>query len=211
MTRATSCAVLALSVAVCAPDARACHNGVELRVVPLTRTVSEAATALADDHPERAVTLAGRAIRRIRGERPNARNRHLMNRAKRILALAAVRLDGGVDTEHLVVAAGARPEDRQAALRWALGVLEHAFAGDGGPAATAAYAEALARFASQRARARTLLAGLAARDLMPDASGYRALAALEEGAARERALAGCRARAGARAARVCQVPAAGEG
>ena len=138
--------MLALSVAVCAPDARACHNGVELRVVPLTRVVAEAATALADEHPERAVALASRAIRRIRGERQSERNRHLMNRAKRVLALAVVRLGGGVDTEHFTIRPDARAEDRQAALRWALGVLEHAFAADGGPAATAAYAEALARF-----------------------------------------------------------------
>lgn len=57
-----------------------------------------------------------------------------------------------------------------------------------------------------------LLRGLSAGDVMPDAHGYRVLAGLEDDAAdRERALAACRQRAGARAAAICAAPAPGDG
>lgn len=212
MTRHWAALAVALSVAVCAADAAACHNGVEIRVVPTTQIVAQASQALARDQPERAVTFAGRAIQRIQRERRSPRNRLLMNRAKRVLAVATVRLDGGVDTERFVVARAMDATARREALRWAAGILEHGFTEDGGPVATAHYAEALARFASQRARARMLLRQLVSADVMPDAHGYRVLAGLEDaGDARERALSACRARAGGRAAALCALPAPGDG
>ncbi len=214
MTKHWAGAAVALGVAIsCAADAAACHNGVEIRVVPVTQIVSQSAQALASGQPERAVTLAGRAIRRIRNESRSARNRMLMNRAKRVLAVATVRLEGAVDTERFVVARSMDAAARQEALRWSVGILEHGFGEEPGPVSTARYAEALARFESQRSRARALLAQLAAADVMPDAYGYRVLAELEatDAAARARALTACRARAGARAARLCVVPGPGDG
>lgn len=212
MTKHWAALAVALSVVVCAADAAACHNGVEIRVVPVTQLVAQASQALEREQPERAVTLAGRAIRRIRSQRRSTRNRLLMNRGKRILAVATLRLDGAVDTERFAVARSMDATARREALRWALGILEYGFSEDRGPVSTAHYAEALARFESQRARARMLLRQLADADVMPDARGYRVLASLEDdAAAREVALAACRARAGRRAATLCALPAPGDG
>lgn len=211
MTRHWAALAVALSVVV-RGDAAACHNGVEIRVVPVTQIVARAAQALAQEQPERAVTLAGNAIGRIRRQGRSTRNRLLMNRSKQILAVATLRLDGAVDTEHFVVARSMDAAARRESLRWALGILEYGFSEDGGPVATAHYAEALARFESQRSRALMLLRRLASGDVMPDAHGYRTLAALEDDeAARERALAACRARAGRRAATLCVLPTPGDG
>jgi len=197
-------ALAALGLAVGASDAVACHNGVEIRVVPLTRLVAQASQALTDDQPERAVTLAGRSIRRLRTQRSTSRSRMLMERSKAVLATATVRLDGAVDREEFRVARNLSTEEREAAVRWAVGILEHAFSG-GGSLATARYAEALARFPAQHRRARSLLQQLHQNDVIPDAYAYNALAELSEDAEHRReALELCRRRAGTHARSICR-------
>ncbi len=204
--------LVVLSAFVFSTDASACHNGVEIRVVPLTRLVSRASRALARDRPAEAVAVAGRAMRRIRSRGRSRRSRRLMNRAKRILALATVRLDGAVDTEHYRMARSRSPAQREESLRWALGILEHAYSEDSGPVATAHYAEALSLFAGQRTRARTLLQHLHGSDVMPNARAYRVLAEVsDDPSARAEALEACRARAGARARSLCVVAPPGDG
>jgi len=197
-------ALAALGVVVCVADASACHNGVEIHMVPLTRLVSDSANALTAGHDERAVRLAGRAIRRIRSQRSSTRGRLLMERSKSVLAIATVRLDGAVDRETLQVARARSAEERNDALRWAVGILEHGYSRGGGALATARYAEALARFPSQRGRAYRLLRQLHTADVVPDAQSYGVLAQLSEDAEqRAEALALCRARAGSRSAALC--------
>jgi len=197
---------LVLGLGIFSGPAAACHNGVERRVVPLTRLVARAARAISRERPTEAVSLAGRAIRRIRSQRRSRRSRLLMNRSKRILALATVRLDGAVDSERFIVRASMDATAREASLRWAVGILEYAFSEDGGPVATARYAEALAHFPAQRVRARSLLRRLHASDTMPGAGGYRVLAEVcDDETDRAEALALCRERAGARAPSLCVV------
>ncbi|HHH31088.1 MAG TPA: hypothetical protein ENK57_22455 [Polyangiaceae bacterium] len=204
-------AILLSAITLGAPEASACHNGVE-RAVPITRLVSRAADALSRHRPARAARLASRAIRRLRSGRRGARRRLLLGRSKQVLALATLRLDGAVNYERGVVVPSMNATARRRALRWALGILEYGYSSDQGPISTARYAEGLAHFPSQRARARTLLSRLHRADVMPDAYAYRALAAVsDDPAERAEALRACRRRAGARAGSVCTVTEPGDG
>lgn len=153
-------------------------------------------------------------------ERSRRRVAELSERAKRLLAIAAVRLDGATTFEpphapalnrlvavNRTVLRAPTDEQRQAGLRWALGVLEAARTAQADdPIATAHFAEALGALPERRAEGIRLLSDLAARDLVPDAWAYRALANMMNAAAdpgRDQAVQRCRDRAGRQARRIC--------
>lgn len=176
----------------------------------------EAAEGLTDFGFEEGGGVPGAAMQ----ERSRRRVADLSARAKRVLAIAMVRLDGattfepphGAQLDRLIavnrtVLRAPTDAQRQESLAWAVAALEEAHrAAADDPIATAHLGEALGKIAARRAEGITLLRDLAARDLMPDAWGYRALANLLNDAAdagRDDAAQKCRDRAGRQARRIC--------
>jgi hypothetical protein len=104
------------------------------------------------------------------------RGRPLVARAQRILALAVVRTDGLLPVEAF---AASTSEERRRNLEWAVSVLREVNeVTPNNPVLETALAEALSRLPEHQAEAFGLLGGLAEKNVLPTAQGYRALAAL---------------------------------
>jgi predicted Zn-dependent protease len=188
-------------------DASACENEVERRVNPNVARLLVAERQLRQGQDGAAFRSAAGVLRRLRAARAGT---ELRIRAERIAAVATVRLDGAVDLERAAPARSIEDARRQENLWWARGVLGRLARRSDDPELRALYAQALARFDSQRDEARQILEELARRDLMPDAWGYRTLAELRaragESQARDEALARCTAMAGPLGRRICSPP-----
>ena len=135
----------------------------------------------------------------------------LADRALRIVALAAVRSDGGLSTGSFTSKSAA---DRAANLEWSVEVLRGLDARRANnPTYQTDLGEALARVPAHREEAAKLLGDLADRDLLTSAEGYAALARLraESGdqGARDALVKRCEVMTKTPA--VCRVPAATSG
>ena len=221
--------------------ASACGNAMVLSGDETAQTLSQAERQLAAGRADRAFVSALTVFWSLEeavgltedgydesGDRPseraeqrsNRRKAALSARAKLVMAVAMVRLNGATTFEphhaprvsrlravrHALLSSPTDAE-RQASLTWALTALTDMQPADGDdPVQMAHYAEALARFPDHRAQALQLLHDLATRDLMPDAWAYRTLAELLRGTddtASAEAAAHCRERAGRHASRIC--------
>lgn len=177
--------VLALSLALAGivvglPNhADACGNTVR-RVVDRTQEyVQRAELLLAKGQYKKAVST----IRDAFGDKAVAAhdggpNLLLHRRAQRILALAVVRSGGAVTIGMNL--GGASNSRKDAALAWAVLALRLQLGEQPAPGQTAELAEALAKQASGRDEAYTLLKGLGDGDLMPGAEGWALLAELSK-------------------------------
>lgn len=176
----------------------------EVRIDPRIRGVDGAEDALDDGHVLAAAGSIVRMIPHIRTLSPTRTK--LVQRAHRVLALAAARYGGALPIEREVPAyaqgtwIGKTDADRKANLAWAVKTLrEVAKARNDDPAARTELAEALAKQDDTRDEARRVLEELAAKDLITSADGYATLATLREQAGdtagRRAALERCRAMA----------------
>ncbi len=205
-----------VSIALSSP-ALACENAVLVELSQVMRRLDHAETELHAARTREALRDArwvigvteGRAVGYeldLTTPAEQARARRLGGHARTLLALAVVRRDGRVDRRRWQPTSRIPETTRRANLDWALEILERA-ARSRDPVARARYAEALARYEARRAEARTILAEIAAADVMPDAWGYRVLAELSDrtgdAAARDQAISRCQARAGADQQVVC--------
>ncbi len=146
--------------------------------------------------------------RELRSGSRDATTVRVHDRAKRVIAIAVVRLDGraplGARETRRTIARGREMR----ALRWALGHLRAVARADPNDLrAQVHYAEALARIPEHRDEARRLLGRLAAQDLMADPHGYAALVLVtdpqDDRAGWERAVARCQQMAGEHVAAIC--------
>lgn len=176
--RTTALSLLALISLAAAPrPADACENIIVREVDPAVKSVRRAEALLVKGEHRAAAqevlaTFPG-ALRTDRQERKPA----LLQRARRILALAIVRSGGAVRLGPSL--SGKTAQQRATALAWATLVLRLHHARTGDIAVRAELAEALAATPAGRPEARELLADLGAGDLLPTARAWALLAALE--------------------------------
>jgi hypothetical protein len=167
------CAALMVSgfVAGAPAPSEACVNEVELSTDQRAELLARAESDLARGRLASALENATEAGRELRGQDDDEAG--LVSRAERVRAIAVVRLDGPVDATHTRVRRSIDQETRRQNLAWAARVLGPR---NELPADRARYAEALSRIDARAEEAVQILEDLAARDLMPDAWAYRALA-----------------------------------
>ncbi|WP_272428944.1 tetratricopeptide repeat protein [Polyangium jinanense] len=131
----------------------------------------------------------------------------MLQRAQRTLAVALVRADGGIDLDPTW--RGKTPEQRQKNVAWAVAALERLREQrKNDPAVDTDLGEALAKVSGRKDEARSLLQGLADRDLMATPQGYATLGRLQNEAgnttARDAAVQRCNTMA--KDSSICQVP-----
>lgn len=188
----------------------ACWHVVEFSRDDAVATVARAERMLAEGRANRAYRAARRARRQLeRDMRTHGRDaptEAVVARARRITALAAVRLDGNTPVSYRTARRHVMRGRAERSIRWASQRLrERAEARPEDLRAQMHYAEALARLPDGRDEARRILGQLAERDLMPDAHGYAALLRVSApGTERwNRALTRCQQMAPDNASRIC--------
>ncbi len=156
-------------------------------VDPRIEGVDRAEKKLEDGHVLAAAGSVIRMIPHIKTLSPTRTT--LIQRAHRVLALAAARYDGalpvGAEVPDYVQGTwlGKTAEDRKTNLDWAVKTLrEVAKAKKDDPASRTELAEALAKVDSSKTEARQILEELAQKDLITSADGYATLAALRDSA-----------------------------
>lgn len=202
---------LALALALGSPSpSEACLHVVEFSKDDAVAEVARADRLLARGRPDTAYRAARRARRRLerhlREEGRDPAVAALVERARTITAVAVVRLDGHTPISRRTARRHVLHGRAQRSLSWALEHLRaRAEADRGDLRAQVRYAEALARFDARRDEALSILAGLAERDLMPDAYGYNALLRLLDHGSDDwrRAMRRCRRMAVDEADRIC--------
>ncbi|MBW2462889.1 MAG: hypothetical protein JRH11_14650 [Deltaproteobacteria bacterium] len=171
----------ALSLALSAPmPTAACMHVIEFTKEDAVRTVARAERSLIRGDAVVAYRASRRARhefeRSVRDEGPSRQTESLIARARRITAVAVVRLDGWTpitrrDARRTIV----RGREVRS-LAWAAGQLRtYAEENPSDLRARSFLGEALARIPVHHDEAREILLSLADRDLMPDAHGYAAL------------------------------------
>lgn len=182
-------------------------------VDPRIEGVETAEKKLEDGHVLASAGMVIRMIPHIKTLSPTRTT--LIQRAHRVLALAAVRYDGalpvGAEVPDYVQGTwlGKTAEDRKTNLDWAVKSLrEIAKAKKDDPASRTELAEALAKLDDSKAEARQILEDLAQKDLITSADGYATLATLREGAGdqegRRAALERCKTMAHPSQAGICE-------
>jgi hypothetical protein len=197
--------VLPVAVAAVPSGASACLSSVYRETDSTTQLVAQAETALAEGRFARAEAKALKAFPALKIVKPGAVP--LADRALRILALASVRTDGGIDVGGFK---GKSSDDRAANLEWSVDTLRGLNAKRvNNPTLQTDLGEALAKVPAHREEARKILGELAAKDLLTSAEGYAALARLRaeggDGTGRDEAVKRCEAMSKTPAA--CAVPA----
>lgn len=183
-----------------------------IRVDPRIHGVARAEKALNEGRTATAGASVVRMIPHIRSL--DGTKTPLIARAERVLALAIVRNEGGLPSEHEIpreVQAtwlGKNAEERAANLSWAVSVLERqSDKKQDDPALLTDLGEAMAEVDGQRDAAREILEKLAKRDLVATPEGYRSLAELRRRAGDAQgetaALERCKALSGEGAAKTC--------
>lgn len=162
-----------------ARPAGACENGVEIVVDEYTPKIARAEKALADGKSVLAAVGVLQVFPLIKTAKVT--QSPLTGRAMRIMALAAVRLDGALTAGKRW--RGTTPEEKAANLSWAIETLRalaklHA----NKPSVETDLGEALSKVAEHKEEALKILGKLAAKDLITSAHGYAALARLREAA-----------------------------
>ncbi|MFK7991624.1 MAG: hypothetical protein AB8I08_36745 [Sandaracinaceae bacterium] len=188
----------------------ACMHIVEFSKDDAVAAVAQADRMLSEGRATRAYQAARRARRRLeRHMRANGRDaatEAVVARARRITALAAVRLDGYTPVSARTARRHVLRGRAERSLRWARERLRtRAEARPEDLRAQMHYAEALARLPDGRAEAAQILGRLAERDLMPDAHGYAALLRVSAPGSQSwnRALTRCQQMAPDDASRIC--------
>ncbi|AUX26377.1 hypothetical protein SOCEGT47_069380 [Sorangium cellulosum] len=203
--RVSLCLALASSVFVASGDASAC-GGVEVMPAIDHRVmgVARAEQALRDG---RLAAAAGSVIRMFPEIRRISHGQDpLLNRAFRVLAVAAARAEGalgvGAEVPRALLGAwgGTSAEDRRANIDWSIRTLQRLNEQrKNDPALQGDLGEALARAPERRGEALRLLGGLAERDLLASPEAYAALARLRalsgDGAGHDAAASRCEAMA----------------
>ncbi|MEM6790695.1 MAG: hypothetical protein AAF715_24465 [Myxococcota bacterium] len=166
---------IGVAMAMPAPPAKACLNGVDRRLNEAVARVSAAEDDVSEGRPRLAAQRVLNVYPHLRRQRPEV-NR-VADRALRVMALAVVRTRGTVDGGRRFP--GDTPELRDHNIVWAQRILRgFARRAPKDAAAQTGYAEALALRPERQAEALRLLTRLSTRDLVSSAHGYAALAEL---------------------------------
>jgi len=172
--------------------------------------ISSAEKALGQGRYEAAATSVFQIFPKLRSTKVGAGP--LSDRALRILALAAVRVDGGLTVGKGVTwpMAGVTPEQKEGNLVFAIDTLRKLNEKRANsPSFQTDLAEALGKVPRYRAESYAILTQLAKKDLVASAEGYATLArlheALGEGAPRDAAVKRCEGMT--KTPKACQVPA----
>jgi hypothetical protein len=197
LTRGALAAALALPLVTFADrPARACGSSVRYVGDRHAPRIAAAEKALREGQHALAVAGVLEMFPDIRERTPNGASR--LNRALRVMALAAVRSGGAITAG--AAWRGGTAEERSANLAWATATLRAlSDLRKDDPAAQTDLAEALAKDKPRRAEARSILEALAHKDLITSPQAYRALAELRGAAGdlagRDAALKRCEAMA----------------
>lgn len=201
--------LLPFGIAGAPAPAEACGTGV-FRVVDHTaEAVSSAEQTLSQGRVADAATGVFKTFPKLMTAKPG--EAPLTDRALRILALATVRSDGGlnVKTGGSWKMAGATPEQKEGNLLFAIDTLRKLNEKRANsPSFQTDLAEALGKVPRFKAEAYTILTQLAKKDLVASAEGYATLArlheAMGEGAPRDAAVKRCEGMT--KTPKACQVP-----
>ena len=196
------------------PDVSACGNEVYFSVNRMTRTIVRAERALRQGRLTTAIRLSLSSLSTMDEGEPGNPDTHephtskriqkkakrLYKRVKRVAAIAIVRRDGRVSLRYKTAVRRIKPKKRLRNLKFALMILKKELeAKPKDPLVQSRFAEALGRFPKRREEGRKILKGLAAKDLLPDAWAYRALAEMNhlagDTAGRDAAISQCETRA----------------
>lgn len=154
--------------------APACGNAVSFEEERVNLVLA-ADRSLREGRPKASAELLLRQYPSLEAVQPKEK---LVQRARRIVALAVVRTDGLLPVPAF---AATTNEERRANLEWAVQVMRKAHADDPkNPIVQAALAEALATLPEHLQEAFDILDRLARRDVLPSARGYHALAHLRQ-------------------------------
>ena len=204
---------LLAALALCMPtSSEACIHVVAFTKDDAVAAVARADRLLAQGRPATAYNVSRRARHRLeqhlRQSPRDAVTRALVERARRITALAVVRLDGNSPISARAARRGVVRGRQARSLGWALEQLrERAEAYPDDVRTRVHYAEALARTEGRRDEARAILVRLAEQDLMPDPHGYATLVRLTNPVTHrerwEHALTRCQQMASSRAEHIC--------
>jgi hypothetical protein len=200
--------LLPAAVAAAPGDASACGTAVYRVVDDNAQLVSQAEQSLGDGKYGKAAQKAVEAFPALKIVKPGSLP--LADRALRILALAAVRSDGGLTVGTMK---GKTAAERASNLEWSIDVLRSLSEKRGrNPSFETDLGEALAKVPAHHAEALKILGDLSDKDLLTSAEGYAALARLRaeagDAAAREAAVKRCETMTKTPA--ICDVPAPAE-
>jgi hypothetical protein len=173
-------------------------------VMPKPVLVASAEEALSEGKVAKAATTAVNVFPALKTIK--AGTLPLADRALRILAVAAVRANGGLTVGGL---AGNTPAERTATLEWAIGTLRDLNAQRiNNPSYQTDLGEALSKVPAHQEEALKMLGELSEKDLLTSAEGYAALARLqaEKGDAPAREAAVKRCETMTKDPKVCDVP-----
>ncbi len=198
--------VLPVAMAAAPGAASACGTAVYREIDSNSQLVAQAEQALSDGKLNKAAAKAVQAFPALKIVKPGSVP--LADRALRILALASVRSDGGLNLGGFK---GNTAGDRAANLEWSVATLRGLNAKRANnPSYQTDLGEALSKLPGGQEEAKKILGELAAKDLLTSAEGYAALARLRaesgDAAARDEAVKRCEAMS--KTPRVCAVPAA---
>jgi hypothetical protein len=201
--------VVPVAVAAAPGDASACgaaiYREIHREIEDRAQLVAQAEQALSEGRFHKAAAKAIQAYPALKIVKPG--ELPLADRALRILALASVRSDGGLDVGGFK---GRTAGDRATNLDWSVEILRGLNAKRvNNPSYQTDLGEAMAKVPSLHAEAVKLLGDLAAKDLVTTGEGYAALARLRaesgDNQARDEAVKRCEAMS--KAPRLCAVPA----
>jgi hypothetical protein len=195
--------VLPLCAAALPGAALACGGEVYREMDSTTQIVAQAEQALSEGKLGKAAIKAIQAYPALKIVKPG--QVPLADRALRIMALAAVRADGGI------TAGGFKGKEGAANLEWSVDTLRSLTAKRANnPSYQTDLGEALSKIPAHHEEAAKMLGELAAKDLLTSPEGYAALARLraESGDATARDEAVKRCEAMTKTPRICEVPAA---
>jgi hypothetical protein len=197
--------VVPVAVAAAPGGASACGTAVYREIDDSAQLVAQAEQALSEGKLHKAAAKAVQAYPALKIVKPG--QLPLADRALRILALASVRADGGLNVGGFK---GRTAGDRATNLDWSVETLRGLnVKRPNNPSYQTDLGEAMAKVPSLHAEATKLLGELAAKDLLTTAEGYAALARLRaesgDNQARDEAVKRCEAMS--KAPRLCAVPA----
>jgi hypothetical protein len=197
--------VAPVAVAAAPGGASACGTAVYREIDDSAQLVAQAEQALSEGKFHKAAAKAVQAYPALKIVKPG--QVPLADRALRILALASVRTDGGLNVGGLK---GKTAGEKASNLDWSVATLRGLNAKRANnPSIQTDLGEAMAKVPSLHAEARKLLGELADKDLLTSAEGYAALARLRaengDNQARDEAVKRCEAMS--KTPRVCAVPA----
>lgn len=197
---------IALGIAASPTDAAACGFAVGTRVDPIASGVAKAEKAVDDEQYLAAAQGAVRAFPDLKSVEPS-KSTAVSGRALRVLAMAAVRLDGALTVAGAMK--GDTADERAQNLAWAVTTLRALNTKrQNDPGLQTDLGEALAKSSKTQTEAKKLLQELADKDLVASAHGYAALARLDaaagDKAARDAAVKKCEGMT--KTPGICKVP-----